>query len=100
MKNIEKSDAIVLGVSPDSISSHEKFITKFSLPFLLLSDLDKKTCQDYGVWVEKSMYGRPYMGVTRTTFIINKECKIVKIFWKVTPKGHEEEILQALSALK
>ena len=71
-KEIEKLNAVILGVSPDSVKSHDKFINKFKLPFTLLADEDKKMCQDYGVWVEKSMYGKKYMGVARTTFIIDK----------------------------
>src|SRR5437899_1164807 len=66
IKPIEKEDTVVFGVSPDSLGSHEKFIKKFNLPFILLADEDKKICQDYGVWVEKSMYGRKYMGVARS----------------------------------
>ncbi len=96
IKSIEASDAVVLGVSPDPIAKHTKFIEKFKLPFILLSDVEKKICQDYGVWVEKSMYGKKYMGVARTTFIISKDGKILKIFEKVKPEGHEQEILEAL----
>src|ERR1700690_2003635 len=66
-KEIEKLNAVILGVSPDSVKSHDKFINKFQLPFALLSDEDKKICQDYGVWVEKSMYGKKYLGCARTT---------------------------------
>ncbi len=99
IKDIEKQGAVVLGVSPDSVAGHQKFIKKFKLPFLLLSDEQKKTCTDYGVWVEKSMYGKKYMGVARGTFIINKEGKIAKVFEKVTPQGHETEILAALKEL-
>ena len=99
LKNIEKQGAVVLGVSPDSVASHQKFIEKFKLPFLLLSDEQKKTCTDYGVWVEKSMYGKKYMGVARGTFVINKEGKIAKVFEKVTPQGHEAEILAALKGI-
>ncbi len=99
-KDIEKLGAIILGVSPDNVASHEKFIKKFGLPFILLSDTDKRMCQDYGVWVEKSMYGKKYMGVARTTFIINKEGKIAKIFEKVKPEGHNKEIIEALKVLK
>ncbi len=98
IKPIETEDAVVLGVSPDKITSHEKFIKKFSLPFLLLSDEDHKMSMDYGVWVKKSMYGRKYMGIERTTFVINKDGKIVKIFEKVKPQGHNEEILEILKA--
>ena len=99
IKDIEKADTVVLGVSPDGLKSHEKFIQKFNLPFLLLSDEDKKTCTDYGVWVEKSMYGRKYMGVERTTFVIDKQRKIAKVFEKVKPQGHEQEILETVNGL-
>ena len=98
-KTIEKLNAIVLGVSPDSVKSHGKFTEKFQLPFPLLADEDKKICQDYGVWVEKSMYGKKYMGVARTTFIINKEGKIAKIFEKVKPEGHNAEVIEILKNL-
>ena len=96
IKKIEKNDAVVLGVSPDDTQSHNKFIDKFKLPFLLLSDSDKKICGEYGVWVKKSMYGREYMGVARTTFIIGKDGKIEKIYEKVKPEGHAEEVLEFL----
>ncbi len=100
IKPIEAEDSVVFGVSPDGVSSHEKFIKKFKLPFILLSDEQKKMCQDYGVWVEKSMYGRKYMGVARTTFVIDKNGRIAKVFEKVKPEGHEEEVLSALRNLK
>ena len=99
IKDIENADSVVLGVSPDGIKSHAKFIQKFNLPFLLLSDEDKKTCTDYGVWVEKSMYGREYMGVERTTFVVDKQGKIAKVFEKVKPQGHEQEILEAVKKI-
>ena len=99
IKPITKQKAIVLGVSPDNVASHEKFVTKFDLPFLLLSDEEKTMCGDYGVWVEKSMYGRKYMGVARTTVIIDKEGKIVKIFEKVKPKDHPAEVSEALKSI-
>ncbi|MBI4432647.1 MAG: thioredoxin-dependent thiol peroxidase [Candidatus Omnitrophica bacterium] len=98
IKKIQAKDAIVLGVSPDNVESHNKFIAKFKLPFLLLADTDKKVCQDYGVWVEKNMYGKKYMGVARSTFIIDKDGKIEKIFEKVKPEGHTEEVLNLLQA--
>lgn len=98
-KDIEKLNAMILGVSPDSVDSHGKFINKYHLPFTLLVDTDKKTCQDYGVWVEKSMYGKKYMGVARTTFIIDTNGKIAKVFEKVKPEGHNTEILAALKNL-
>ena len=97
-KKIESKDAVVLGVSPDDAASHNKFIDKFKLPFILLSDADKKVCQLYGVWVKKSMYGKEYMGVARTTFVIGKDGKIEKIYEKVKPEGHAEEVLAALDA--
>ena len=99
IKSIESEDTIVLGVSPDSVESHERFIKKFGLPFILVSDEQKKMLKDYGVWVEKSMYGRKYMGVERTTFIIDKAGKIAKIFNKVKPQGHDEEVLEAIKDL-
>ena len=97
LKPIEAKDTVILGVSPDDVESHNKFIEKFKLPFLLLSDEDKKVCKAYGVWVKKNMYGKEYMGVGRTTFIIGKDGKIEKIFEKVKPDGHNDEILEFLS---
>ena len=97
IKKIEKQNAVVLGVSPDDTKSHNKFIEKFGLPFILLSDTDKKVCEAYGVWVEKSMYGKTYMGVARTTFIIGPEGEIEKIYEKVKPEGHTEEVLEYLN---
>ncbi|MDZ7766875.1 MAG: thioredoxin-dependent thiol peroxidase [Melioribacteraceae bacterium] len=94
--NFKKVNAVVLGVSPDSIESHEKFSEKLNLPFKLLSDPDKKVLEKYGVWKEKSMYGRKYMGVERTTFIIDEKGKIQKIFPKVKVKGHVEKVLEEL----
>ncbi len=97
IKKIQNRGAVVLGVSPDGVDSHNKFIEKFKLPFLLLADADKKVCRDYGVWVEKSMYGKKYMGVARTTFIIGKDGRIEKIFEKVKPEAHTAEVLEFLS---
>ncbi len=96
---IEKHNAVILGVSPDNLKSHDKFIQKFKLPFTLLADEEKKMANDYGVWVEKSMYGRKYMGVTRTTFVIDQKGVIAKIFGKVTPKDHEKEVIEVLKGL-
>jgi peroxiredoxin Q/BCP len=96
LNSFEKSDAVVLGVSPDDLKSHDKFIDKFKLPFILLSDNEKEACQAYGVWVKKSMYGKEYMGVARTTFIIGKDGKIEKIYEKVKPQGHAQEVLEFL----
>ena len=98
-KEIEKQNTVILGVSPDNLKSHDKFIQKFKLPFILLADEDKKMANDYGVWVEKSMYGKKYMGVARTTFIIDAGGKIAKVFEKVKPEGHDKEVLEVLKAL-
>lgn len=90
--------AAVFGVSADSASSHKEFIEKFSLPFPLLSDDSKKMVEAYGVWVEKSMYGKKYMGIERTTFVIDKEQKISAIFRKVKPDEHVGQLLEVLVA--
>jgi peroxiredoxin Q/BCP len=95
-KIYKKKNTVILGVSADSVESHVKFKTKYKLPFALLSDPDKKTIQEYGVWKEKSMYGKKYMGIERTTFIIDGNGKISKIFPKVSVTGHVEEILSSI----
>lgn len=92
----KKRGAIVLGVSPDSVKSHDKFIGKFKLPFTLLADEDKKIVNDYGVWGEKSFMGRKYMGVYRVTFLIGGDGKIKKIWPQVKPEEHAQEVLAAL----
>jgi len=89
--------AEVFGVSIDSVRSHEKFIAKYELPFPLLSDEDHKIVEVYGVWVEKSMYGKKYMGTERSTFVIDRDGKIKAIFRKVKPDDHAAEVLAALS---
>ena len=83
----------IIGVSVDDEKSHKKFIEKFSLPFPLIADTEKKVVEDYGVWVEKSMYGKKYMGIARTTFIIDESGKITKIIDKVNTKDHVTQIL-------
>jgi peroxiredoxin Q/BCP len=88
--------AVVLGVSTDSARSHDKFVEKFKLPFPLLADEDKKIVQAYGVWGEKSFLGRKYMGTSRVTFLIGGDGRIRKIWPKVKPDQHAEEILAAL----
>ena len=95
-----KLKAVILGVSPDSVESHKKFAAKYDLPFTLLSDEDKTVVEKYGVWQEKSMYGRKYMGVVRSTFIIDKEGKIRKIFRKVKVADHNKEVMEALKEIK
>ena len=85
----------VLGVSIDDEKSHQKFISKYSLPFDLLADTDKKIVEKYGVWGEKSMYGKKYMGTMRKTFLIDEDGKIVKIFDKVNVSEHADDVLKA-----
>jgi peroxiredoxin Q/BCP len=93
-----KDDAVVLGVSPDSVKSHGKFIAKFDLPFLLLADEDHAVAEAYGVWAEKSMYGKTYMGVERSTFVIGPDGKVKAIFRKVKVDGHIDEVLAAVAS--
>lgn len=85
---------VVLGVSPDDAKKHQKFITKFNLPFDLLADTDQTVANAYGVWVEKSMYGRKYMGIARTTFIIDENGILSDIIEKVDTKAHTKQILK------
>jgi len=94
------AEAEVYGVSPDSVTSHEKFRAKFQLPFPLLADAGHATAESYGVWGLKKFMGREYMGVERTTFIIGPDGKVARVFRNVKPAGHAEEVLQALSELK
>ncbi|MBE2281308.1 MAG: thioredoxin-dependent thiol peroxidase [Ignavibacteriaceae bacterium] len=94
LPKFDTSNAVVLGVSPDSVKSHKKFIEKYNLPFQLLSDESKTMLNEYDVWKEKSMYGKKYMGVERTTVIIDEAGIIKKIFPKVKVEGHAEEVLE------
>ncbi len=96
IEDFKKIKAVVLGVSPDSVESHKKFAEKYDLPFPLLSDPEKKVLNKYGVWKEKSMYGRKYMGVERTTVVIDENGKIMKIFPKVKVKGHVDQVKKIL----
>jgi peroxiredoxin Q/BCP len=93
-----KLNAEILGVSADSVESHKKFAQKYKLPFTLLSDESKKMIEKYGVWKEKSMYGRKYMGIERTTFIIDENGIIKKIFPKVKVTQHDKEVLEVLNS--
>jgi peroxiredoxin Q/BCP len=93
--DFKKKQITVIGVSPDSIESHKKFVQKYNLPFILLSDEKKDVLKKYNVWKEKNMYGRKYMGVVRTTFLINERRKIIKVFPKVKVNGHIEEVIKA-----
>ena len=92
-----KANTVVVGVSPDASKAQAKFKDKFDLPFMLLADVDHKAAEAYGVWKEKSMYGKKYMGIERTTFVIGADGKIRKIFPKVKVEGHAEEVLAAVS---
>jgi peroxiredoxin Q/BCP len=93
----KKQGIKLLGVSPDSEATHKKFITKYKLPFTLLADRDHLIAEAYGVWGEKKFMGRTYMGVLRTTFLIDEKGKIKKVFEKVKPEDHATEVLEAFS---
>jgi peroxiredoxin Q/BCP len=95
-ERFEASGAVVLGVSPDGMKSHEKFQAKYDLGFPLLADETKSALEAYGVWVEKSMYGRKYMGVERTTVLIDERGKVARVWPKVKVPGHAEEVLEAV----
>ena len=96
-KAYKAKKVVVLGVSPDSQSSHLKFAKKYDLPFTLVSDPDHSIAEAYGVWGKKKFMGREYMGVNRTTFVIDEGGKIAKIYEKVKPENHAEEILETIS---
>jgi thioredoxin-dependent peroxiredoxin len=94
----KKMDAVVIGISRDSVKSHDKFKTKYELPFTLASDAEGKVTEAYGVWVQKSMYGRKYMGIERATFLIDEKGKIEQVWHKVKVPGHADEVLKAVNA--
>jgi peroxiredoxin Q/BCP len=94
-----RGKAVVLGISPDSPRKHANFRKKYKLPFTLLSDKDHEVAAAYGLWVEKTFWGRKYMGVERTTYIIGPDGKIKKVFAKVNPEGHAAEVTDALKSL-
>ncbi len=100
MERITASGAVVIGVSPDSTKSHGKFTDKYNLNFLLISDESHELCEAFGVWVEKSMYGRKYMGVERSTFLIGHDGKLLREWRKVSVTGHVEEVLLALGEVQ
>jgi len=93
---VEAAGAVVLGVSPDGPASHQKFRKKYELPFPLLADEDHAVAEAYGAWGEKSMYGRKYFGVLRTTYVIDPAGRIARVFEKVKPRGHAAEVLAAI----
>ena len=96
LPELKKLNVEVLGASNDSLDSHKKFSSKYNLNFPILSDVDKKASQEYGVYEQKQNYGKTYWGITRSTFVIDKNGKIEKIFYKVNPEGHAKEILDAV----
>ena len=98
-KQFSKAGAVVVGVSPDSLVSHEKFKAKYSFPFELLSDEDQALCQLFAVWKEKSMYGKTFMGVQRSTFLIDGAGVVRKTWPKVKPEGHAAEVLEAIKEI-
>lgn len=97
--DFDAAGAVVLGVSKDSVESHEKFVAKRNLTVPMLSDEHGTTCEDYGVWTEKSMYGKKFMGIERSTFLIDGEGKIARIWRKVKVPGHVDEVLAAVKDL-
>lgn len=99
IQNFTKADAVILGISKDSVKSHDKFVEKQSLNFPLVSDEECKTCADYGVWVEKSMYGRKYMGIERSTFLVDEKGVIQRVWRKVKVPGHVDEVLEVAEKL-
>jgi len=96
---VEAAGAVVLGVSPDPVASHQRFKAKYRLPFPLLADPDHQVAEAYGAWGQKSMYGRKYQGILRSTFIIDGTGRIARVFPKVKPRGHAAEVLAALHQL-
>ncbi|MEK7530959.1 MAG: thioredoxin-dependent thiol peroxidase [Patescibacteria group bacterium] len=98
--SFEKLNAKVFGVSADTVASHKKFATKYHLPFTLLADPEKGMISAYGVWAEKSMMGRKYMGILRSSFLVNPQGKIAKVYEKVKPDIHAGEVLADLTALR
>ncbi|HXP87054.1 MAG TPA: peroxiredoxin [Bryobacteraceae bacterium] len=96
-KQFSKRNAEIVGVSPDQTEAQAKFAAKYSLPYTFVPDPEHSVAEAYGVWKEKSMYGRKYMGIERTTFVIDGQGKIAKIFAKVKPEGHAAEVLESLA---
>ena len=97
---MEKAGAVVLGVSPDAETTHLKFAGKFGLPFTLLADTEHVVAEKYGSWGEKSLYGRTFMGIIRSTFLIGGDGKVVKVWPKVKVEGHVDEVFEAVKSLK
>ncbi len=98
LPRIHEGGAVVLGVSPDPLSSHKRFRDKYDLNFPLLSDEDHRVAEAYGVWKEKSMYGRKYWGIERSTFVIDENGVVIEAWRKVRPKGHAQKVVDALAS--
>jgi peroxiredoxin Q/BCP len=99
-QKIRKTGAVVLGISRDTPTAQRKFREKYDLPYSLLADVDEAVCKQFGVLKEKNMYGKMVMGIERTTFVIGPDQRLLKVFPKVKPEGHAEEVLEALKGLK
>lgn len=99
LNDFTNAGAIVIGISKDSVKSHDKFCKKYALNIILASDEHGSTCEDYGVWKEKSMYGKTYMGIERSTFLIDANGVVAQVWRKVSVKGHVEEVLAAVKGL-
>jgi len=100
LPNFKKLKCKVFGISPDTVESHKKFAEKYKLNFTILADPDKKVLEKYGVWQEKSMYGRKYMGVIRSSYLIDPNGKVTKVYEKVKPEQHADQVLEDLVQLK
>jgi peroxiredoxin Q/BCP len=98
-KKFAKAGAAIVGISKDSVKRHDNFKKKYGLPFVLASDEDGAACEAFGVWVEKSLYGRKYMGIERATFLVDAKGKIARVWHKVKVKGHADEVLEAVGEL-
>jgi thioredoxin-dependent peroxiredoxin len=96
-KTFAKRDAVIVGLSPDKAPAQQKFAAKYDLPFTLVPDPDHAIAEAYGVWVEKSMYGRKYMGIERSTFVVDEKGRIARAFRKVKPEGHAAQVLEAIA---
>ena len=96
LKELKQSDTVVLGISTDTVASHEKFAAKYDIPFILLADEQAVVAKQYGVWVEKDLYGKKSYGIQRSTFLVDKQGKLVAVWPKVTVEGHVEEVLAAV----
>ncbi|MBR9680402.1 MAG: peroxiredoxin [Candidatus Altiarchaeota archaeon] len=99
-KEFEDLNTVVIGISPDTCQSHQKFMVKHDLGIILLSDLKKEVSTKYGTWKEKSMYGKKYFGIERSTFLINESGKIIQAWLKVKAKGHAKKVVEKISAMR